>query len=105
MAEHRTGHRFKQGLFLGATLAVATGLSGCMSVDHMFDSGSSVPQAQAHVNPRDEVRARSMRCDSITDERAWLDCYYGAAQPVRADLALPPAPASQQALVPPPSGP
>jgi hypothetical protein len=30
-----------------------------------------------------------------------LDCVYGAAQPMRAQLGLPPAPATQQRLVPP----
>ena len=54
----------------------------------------------AHLSPRGAVRAASQRCDSITDEHTWLDCYYGAAQPVRAELGLPPAPVSQQSLVP-----
>jgi hypothetical protein len=54
------------------------------------------------AGPRDDVRAGSARCDGIADDRAWLDCYYGAAQPMRARLGLPPAPGSQQALVPPP---
>lgn len=52
--------------------------------------------------PRDDVRAGSSRCDAIADDRAWLDCYYGAAQPMRAKLGLPPAPATQTLLVPPP---
>ena len=52
--------------------------------------------------PRDDVKAGAARCDGIADDRAWLDCYYGAAQPMRAKLGLPPAPGSQQALVPPP---
>ena len=55
----------------------------------------------ALAGPRDDVRAASQRCDSIVEERTWLDCYYGAAQPVRAELGLPPAPNSQLALVPP----
>ena len=42
------------------------------------------------------------RCGGIADDRTWLDCVYGAAQPMRAQLGLPPAPASQQELVPPP---
>jgi hypothetical protein len=40
------------------------------------------------------------RCSGIADERMFLDCVYGAAQPVRAELGLPPAPASQVRLVP-----
>lgn len=50
--------------------------------------------------PRDDVRAGSDRCDVFTDDRTWLDCYYGAAQPMRAKLGLQPAPVSQQNLVP-----
>jgi hypothetical protein len=58
--------------------------------------------APALAAPRDDVRAGSGRCDAIADDRAWLDCYYGAAQPMRAKLGLPPAPATQTLLVPPP---
>ena len=54
----------------------------------------------ARAEPRDDVRQGSVRCDGIADDRAWLDCYYGAAQPMRAKLGLQPAPASQQNLVP-----
>jgi hypothetical protein len=50
--------------------------------------------------PRDDVKAGSERCDVFTDDRTWLDCYYGAAQPMRAKLGLQPAPPSQQNLVP-----
>ncbi len=39
------------------------------------------------------------RCAALTDDRQWLDCYYGAAQPMRAQLGLPPAPASQLRLL------
>jgi hypothetical protein len=42
------------------------------------------------------------RCAGITDDRTWLDCFYGAAQPMRATLGLPPAPPAQIKLVPPP---
>jgi hypothetical protein len=52
--------------------------------------------------PRDDVLFGISRCGGIADDRTWLDCIYGAAQPMRAKLGLPPAPASQQALVPPP---
>src|SRR5262249_2597632 len=42
---------------------------------------------------------------AIGDDRQWLDCYYGAAQPIRALLGLPPAPDLQQKLaVAPPAG-
>jgi len=50
---------------------------------------------------RDEVMAGSARCAGITDDRTWLDCYYGAAQPMRGSLGLSPAPYAQTKLVPP----
>lgn len=87
----------KRGMVLACGLLVSLGLSACSQVDQMFGDDNAPP---AHASPRDQVRAGSLRCDGITDERAWLDCYYGAAQPVRADLGLPPAPQSQQNLVP-----
>jgi hypothetical protein len=55
----------------------------------------------ALAGPRDDVYAASQRCVALADDRAWLDCYYGAAQPMRGQLKLPPAPTSQTALVPP----
>lgn len=54
----------------------------------------------AMAAPRDDVVFSISRCGAIADDRTWLDCVYGAAQPMRAKLGLPPAPASQQALVP-----
>jgi hypothetical protein len=55
----------------------------------------------ALAGPRDDVLSASQRCAGIADNRRWLDCYYGAAQSMRAALGLPPAPANQTALVPP----
>lgn len=58
------------------------------------------------MHPRRRCSARgrdaSSRCDAIANDRDWLDCYYGAAQPMRARLGLSPAPARQQGLVPEP---
>jgi hypothetical protein len=54
----------------------------------------------AHAATRDDVLYGASRCEAIADDRMWLDCYYGAAQPMRAHLGLPPAPVSQQNLVP-----
>jgi hypothetical protein len=51
---------------------------------------------------RDEVMSGAARCAGIADNRAWLDCFYGSAQPMRALLGLSPAPAAQTRLVPPP---
>lgn len=99
----------KRGWLFGALLAAGLSLSACTDVDQMFDNGSTAPppraqaasaSAREQASPRSEVRARSLRCDGISDERSWLNCYYGAAQPVRGELGLPPAPASQQSLVP-----
>lgn len=59
----------------------------------------------AHADPRDDVKAAVARCDGISDDHTWLNCYYGAAQPVRAELGLSPAPDSQVNLVPPPDQP
>ncbi|HEX4271636.1 MAG TPA: hypothetical protein VHZ32_09620 [Rhizomicrobium sp.] len=51
---------------------------------------------------RDEVMSGAARCTGIADNRTWLDCFYGSAQPMRAILGLAPAPAAQTKLVPPP---
>jgi hypothetical protein len=52
----------------------------------------------AQARPRDQVMSGAFRCAAIGNSRVWLDCYYGAAQPQRAELGLPPAPASQLKL-------
>lgn len=54
----------------------------------------------ARAGTRDDVLAGIDRCASISDDRAWLNCLYGAAQPMRNQLGLPPAPAFQTQLVP-----
>ena len=51
---------------------------------------------------RDEVMSGAARCAGIADNRTWLDCFYGSAQPMRALLGLQPAPPAQIRLVPPP---
>ena len=55
----------------------------------------------ASADPREDVMAGIQRCQAIRDDRKWLDCHYGAEQPMRAWLGLPPAPEFQQRLVPP----
>jgi hypothetical protein len=52
----------------------------------------------AMADPRDDVLSSASRCSAIPDYRKWLDCYYGAAQPMRALLGLPPASEEQQRL-------
>ena len=44
--------------------------------------------APASARPRDDALTGAIRCGVIGDTRQWLDCYYGAAQPVRAALGL-----------------
>jgi len=51
--------------------------------------------APAMARPRDDVMINAYRCAGHAATRVWLDCYYGAAQPQRAALGLPPAPAAQ----------
>jgi hypothetical protein len=58
------------------------------------------PQA-VRAAPRDDVKDGVARCDDIADDHAWLDCFYGAAQPMRSRLGLAPAPEFQTRLVPP----
>jgi len=61
--------------------------------------------APAQARPRDDALSGAFRCAAIADSRAWLDCYYGAAQPVRAALGLAPALAAQLKLAAsPPAG-
>ena len=56
--------------------------------------------APAAADPtRDDVMTALQRCAGFTDNRTWLNCYYGAAQPMRAQLGLSPAPDSQVSLV------
>lgn len=57
----------------------------------------------AKADTRDDVLSGIQRCGVIHDDRTWLDCLYGAEQPMRAHLGLQPAPEFQQRLVP--SGP
>jgi hypothetical protein len=58
----------------------------------------------AAARPRDEAIATAFRCSVIADSRQWLDCYYGAAQPVRIALGLAPALAAQARLAASPPG-
>ena len=59
----------------------------------------------AFADIRDDVLAGMQRCQAIPDDRTWLDCTYGAQQPMRAKLGLPAAPDFQLRLVPPAAGP
>jgi hypothetical protein len=54
----------------------------------------------ALADSRDDVLENVARCGRIVDAHAWLNCYYGAAQPMRDQLGLPPAPPAQIQAVP-----
>ena len=58
-----------------------------------------LPALAAPDSSRDAVLANVQRCAGFTDNRTWLNCFYGAAQPMRARLGLSPAPGSQLDLV------
>ena len=47
------------------------------------------------VNVRSQVLSNSYRCSGQVDDRQWLNCYYAAAQPMRAALGLPSAPQTE----------
>jgi len=57
----------------------------------------------ALAGPREETLAGISLCAGLPDDRTFLDCIYGAAQPMRAALGLSPALPAQQRLVPPAS--
>ena len=50
---------------------------------------SAVP---AMADSRDLVLERMSRCYALTDTRQYLECLYGAVQPLRSELGLPQAP-------------
>jgi hypothetical protein len=55
----------------------------------------------AHAaEPRDGVYRAFDRCNVYADDHQWLNCIYGAAQPIRGELGLPQAPDTQINLVP-----
>jgi hypothetical protein len=65
-------------------------------------SGVSVGMCLA--NPRDDALTGISRCRAIADDRRFLDCLYGAVQPLRSELGLAAAPAFQTQLIPPAPG-
>lgn len=56
--------------------------------------------SRANADIRDDILENAKRCNAIADDKGWLDCYYGVAQPMRAKLGLVPAPQAQQKLLP-----
>src|SRR5579872_5996439 len=53
------------------------------------------------AGPREDSLAGVSRCAALPDDRTFLDCVYGAMQPMRAALGLAPALPAQRRLVPP----
>lgn len=80
-------------------MAIAKSVSALTVLALSCPAFESTAQAQ---DARDQVLSGIGRCGVIHDNRVWLDCVYGAQQPMRALLNLPPAPEYQQRLVPPP---
>jgi hypothetical protein len=62
-------------------------------------TGGALAPGLAWADAREDVVAGITRCAQLTDDRQWLDCYYGAAQPMRAWLGLSPAPQAQLKLL------
>lgn len=62
-------------------------------------AGGALTPGLAWADTREDVIAGITRCAHLTDDRQWLDCYYGAAQPMRTWLGLSPAPQSQLKLL------
>jgi hypothetical protein len=54
---------------------------------------------RAEARPRDDVMSGAFHCGAIADSRTWLDCYYGAAQPIRASLGMQSVPTQQLRLL------
>jgi hypothetical protein len=75
-----------------------------LSILLLFSTLFFLPSTTALASARDDVMSGSARCMAIQANRDWLNCYYGAAQPMRTELGLPPATTVQIGLVPRPTG-
>lgn len=78
----------------------ANGVTFRKTIPVLLFGATVIGAAAAHAETRDDVLSGIDRCGVIHDDRTWLDCLYGAEQPMRAHLGLPPAPEFQQRLVP-----
>ena len=70
----------------------ALGLSLAPAAQAQLVQAPPAPGAPKDLAIRDTVIAAAARCGSVAGERAWLDCYYAAANPVRILLGLAAAP-------------
>jgi hypothetical protein len=57
-----------------------------------------MPAAPAWADTRQDILNNAARCAALSDDRQWLDCYYGSAQPMRSRLGLAPASEAQMRL-------
>lgn len=78
----------------------ANGVTGRKAIGALTFGAALLGCTAAHADTRDDVLSGIGRCGVIHDDRTWLDCLYGAEQPMRAHLGLQPAPEFQQRLVP-----
>ena len=77
-----------------AALGLKGALAAQIELARLPPSGNAPAQ---NLDTRDLVMSRASHCQSVAEERGWLDCYYAAAQPMRALLGLLPAPQSEAA--------
>jgi hypothetical protein len=66
----------------------ALGLSPAPAAQVQLSQAPPAPGVPQDVPVRDAAMSAAGRCASVTGERPWLDCYYAAANPVRARLGL-----------------
>jgi hypothetical protein len=62
-------------------------------------AAAALAPGAALADGRQDVVNQLARCAVLNDDRQWLDCYYGAAQPLRAQLGLTPAPQANMAVL------
>ncbi len=74
---------------------------GTMNRIYLVAAGLMLSTLPAIAGVREDIVAAIQRCSVIQDDKVWLDCAYGAQQPMRTKLGLMPAPEFQQRLVPP----
>ncbi len=76
----------------------ALGLAPAPPAQIALVTDSPAPGIPQDLAVRDAVIAAASRCGSVATDRAWLDCYYSAANPARSLLGLAPIPALATAL-------
>ena len=64
----------------------------------LFGSAAIMPLTTARADTRQDIIDNVTRCAAFSDDRQWLDCFYGSAEPMRSRLGLPPAPEPQTRL-------